>query len=121
MVSRIPRTTNAVSIIVHTLPIFFIAIVASISLLFLFINNNNNQAHAQSPCTYYASPTGNGNGLSQSSPFKIADFWSKASPGKTLCLLDGTYRGSDSMIDPPDGLSGTAGNPITVRALNEGH
>ena len=70
-------------------------------------------------CDYYASPTGTGNGLSQSSPFKISNFWSKASPGKTLCLLDGTYRGSDSIIDPPD-MNGTAGNPITVRALNDG-
>ena len=71
-------------------------------------------------CTHYASPSGGGNGLSQSSPFQISSFWSVAGPGKTLCLLDGTYTGSASMIDPPDGLAGTSGNPITVRALNDG-
>ncbi|WP_447979331.1 LEPR-XLL domain-containing protein [Candidatus Nitrospira bockiana] len=69
---------------------------------------------------YYASPNGTGNGLSKSSPFQISDFWAVAAPGKTLYLLDGTYRGPDSMIDPPDGLSGAAGKPITVKALNDG-
>jgi hypothetical protein len=73
-----------------------------------------------STCQYFASPTGTGNGLSPSSPSKIANFWSVASPGKTLCLLDGKYVGSQSMIDPPDYLSGTAGSPITIRALNDG-
>ncbi|MGH7793438.1 MAG: chitobiase/beta-hexosaminidase C-terminal domain-containing protein [Candidatus Binatia bacterium] len=71
-------------------------------------------------CNFYASPTGTGNGLSPSSPFKIINFWSVAAPGKTLCLLDGIYTGDHSMIDPPDNLSGTAGGPITVRALNDG-
>ncbi len=74
-------------------------------------------------CDYYASPNGGGNGLSQSSPFKISSFWSIASAGKTLCLLDGTYTGQDSMIDPGwnyPSVSGASGNPITVRALNDG-
>jgi hypothetical protein len=39
---------------------------------------------------------GTGDGLSQAKPFKISQFWSVADPGKILCLLDGTYRGSDS-------------------------
>jgi hypothetical protein len=73
-----------------------------------------------SNCSYYASPSGGGNGLSQSSPFQIANFWSVAGPGKTLCLLDGVYTGANSMIHPPDGLSGLSGNPITVKALNDG-
>ena len=72
-------------------------------------------------CTHYASPTGGGNGLSQSSPFKIANFWSIPNiAGKKLCLLDGTYQGVDSMIKPPEGLSGTSGYPITVSALHDG-
>ena len=71
-------------------------------------------------CNYYASPSGGGNGLSQGSPFQIADFWSVASAGSTLCLLDGTYTGANSMIAPPSGKSGSSGNPITVRALNDG-
>ncbi len=70
--------------------------------------------------TYYASPAGGGNGSSSSSPFRINQFWPVASPGDTLLLLDGVYKGSNSMIDPPDYLSGSAGNPITVKALNDG-
>lgn len=71
-------------------------------------------------CNYYASPSGTGNGLSQSSPFRISNFWSVAGPGKTLCLLDGTYAASDSMINPPQNLKGLSGTPITVRAINDG-
>lgn len=70
--------------------------------------------------TYYASPTGTGSGLTISTPFKISNFWSVATPGSTLFLLDGVYTGANSMIDPPDNLSGTAGNPITVKAMNDG-
>lgn len=78
------------------------------------------RAQTATNCDYFASPSGTGSG-SQSSPFKIADFWSVASPGKTLCLLDGQYRGSDSMITPPPGvLDGSSGKPITVKALNDG-
>ena len=71
-------------------------------------------------CDYYASPNGGGNGLSQSSPFKIANFWPLAKPGSTLCLLDGQYTGSASMINPPKNLRGAASAPITIRALNDG-
>lgn len=71
-------------------------------------------------CDYYGSPSGRGSGTTPESPFKIRDFWALASPGKTLCLLDGLYTGSDSMIDPPDGLKGAPGKPINVRALNDG-
>jgi hypothetical protein len=77
------------------------------------------QAGAAS-CTHYASPTGTGNGSSASQPFKIANFWSVAQPGDTLCLLDGQYTGSASMINPPQNRSGTASAPITVTALNDG-
>jgi hypothetical protein len=71
-------------------------------------------------CTHYASPTGIGNGSSVSQPFKIASFWSVAQPGHTLCLLDGQYTGSASMINPPQNRSGTASGRITVKALNDG-
>jgi hypothetical protein len=73
------------------------------------------------PCHYYASPNGRGNGRSDKSPFKVADFWTVARPGTTLCLLDGTYQGADSMITPDaSGKSGSSDNPITVKALNDG-
>ncbi len=71
-------------------------------------------------CDYYASPNGGGNGRSPSSPFKISSFWSVASPGKTLCLLDGTYTYWSGKILPPKGLNGASGLPITIRALNDG-
>ena len=77
------------------------------------------EVQAQS-CTHYASPTGNGVGTSASSPFKIANFWPLAKPGYTLCLLDGKYSGADSMINPPQNLSGTSSARITVKALNDG-
>ena len=69
---------------------------------------------------YYASPAGAGDGSSIDSPFRISDFWGYAQPGDTLCLLDGRYTGAESMITPPPYLAGTPGNPITVRALNDG-
>jgi hypothetical protein len=75
---------------------------------------------AAADCTHYASPAGSGNGLSPTSPFKIANFWSVAKPGLTLCLLDGQYTGASSIINPPQNLRGTADAPITVRALNDG-
>lgn len=71
-------------------------------------------------CTHYASPSGTGSGTSASSPSKIATFWPLAKPGHTLCLLDGQYTGSSSMINPPQGLSGTASARITISALNDG-
>ncbi|MBN1672280.1 MAG: hypothetical protein JXR37_14670 [Kiritimatiellae bacterium] len=83
----------------------------------------NTQAKA---AEYYASPAGGGDGRSAESPFKIADFWAVAKPGDTLLLLDGVYRGADSMIAPPEkkdspgNLGGEPGKPITVRALNDG-
>ena len=70
--------------------------------------------------TYYASPTGGGDGLFPSSPFLISDFWNVAKPGDILILLDGIYKGPNSMIDPPDYLSGSEGNPITIKAKNDG-
>jgi hypothetical protein len=74
------------------------------------------------PCHYYASPNGKGNGLLEDRPFQIADFWAVAKPGATLCLLDGIYTGPQSMITPGEarGLSGTSGQPITIRALHDG-
>ncbi|MGH7854058.1 MAG: hypothetical protein ACREP3_11490, partial [Candidatus Binatia bacterium] len=63
---------------------------------------------AHAACTHYASPAGTGNGTSASQPFKIYNFWSVAKAGYTLCLLDGQYTGSTSMINPPKNLSGTA-------------
>jgi hypothetical protein len=71
-------------------------------------------------CNYYASPNGGGNGSSPSSPFRISQFWAVARPGTILCLLDGEYTGSSSMIKPPRNLRGTSAGRITIKALNDG-
>ena len=73
-----------------------------------------------SGCDYYAAPDGAGDGLSRGAPFRVADFWSHASPGQTLCLLDGVYDSREDMIQPPAGLSGVSGSPITVKAFYDG-
>lgn len=86
-------------------------------LMFYIISTPN---FAMASCDYYASPSGSGNGASISTPFQISNFWSVASAGDILCLLDGTYTGSNSMIAPPTTVDGTAGNPITIKALNDG-
>ncbi len=85
--------------------------------------SSTSTATASTSCDYYASPTGRGDGRTVSTPFSISSFWSVASAGKTLCLLDGIYQGTSSMIAPGSaspGLSGTSSNPITIRALNDG-
>lgn len=89
-------------------------------LIALAIGLGSGRAEAQAACTHYASPTGTGTGSSATSPFKVANFWAVAKPGYVLCLLDGQYTGSASMINPSQNLSGTAAAPITVRALNDG-
>jgi hypothetical protein len=75
---------------------------------------------ASATCDFYASPSGRGSGTTPESPFRIQDFWAVAAPGKTLCLMNGTYHGSANMIDPQDGLAGTNGAPITIRAATDG-
>jgi hypothetical protein len=67
--------------------------------------------------TYYASPQGEGDGSSQESPFAVAQFWDRAQAGDTLVLLDGVYKGAESMVNPSKGLSGTEAAPITIMAL----
>jgi hypothetical protein len=70
--------------------------------------------------TYYASPTGGGDGRSETTPFLVGQFWEIAEPGDTLLMLDGRYAGDGSMINPPQGLHGTPEAPITVKAVNDG-
>ena len=71
------------------------------------------------PVVYYAAPARQGLGdcSSAANPCLISDFWSKAAPGTTLLLLDGTYT---TAIAPPAGLAGVAGSYITIKAINDG-
>lgn len=67
---------------------------------------------------FYISPTGSdtNNGKSPSAPFKtFAKAWSVLQPGSTLILKDGTYT---EALNPT--VSGNAGNPITIKAENDG-
>ena len=77
-------------------------------------------AWAQAPCTHYAAPSRRWQWADATTAFRVSHFWAVAGPGKTLCLLDGAYTGSESMIEPPPTLHGTAAQPITVRALHDG-
>ncbi len=84
-------------------------------LVLLVIVLTRGVAWGQANCDYYASPTGGGSGLTEGSPFRIADYWPLALEGQTLCLLSGRYTGDAGMIRPPAGLGG-----ITIRALTPG-
>jgi hypothetical protein len=76
------------------------------------------------PTVAYASPTGTGSACTESAPCTIATWLASSSlriPGATLVLEDGTYTGSHNMIRiPSSGFAGTASQPITIRARNEG-
>ena len=77
-------------------------------------------AQAQPACSHYASSNGGGSACSESQPCKVGTWLgNQAGPGKVLCLLDGEYRGDDSML-VFSARSGTAGSPIVVRAKNDG-
>jgi hypothetical protein len=69
--------------------------------------------------TYYISPTGNDNRSGQSEGQAWATFeraWQDLYPGDTLILLDGTYYQKIH----PNKRNGEPGNPITIRAQNDG-
>lgn len=73
-------------------------------------------------CTHWASPTGSGSACTNTSPCR-AKTWIDSNlfqPGASLCLKDGTYTGSDSMLFVNSGKGGTETSPIWIRAENEG-
>ena len=78
-------------------------------------------AYAAPPaCTAYAAANGSGSTCSESAPCNVGTWLSsKAAPGGVLCLRDGVYRGDSQMLQF-SAKSGTASNPITVRAQNDG-
>lgn len=69
-------------------------------------------------CDWYVSPTGldtNTGGLT--SPFATFNkAWTKVMPGQSLCLMDGVYNQKLW----PNVRDGLPGQPITVRAMNDG-
>src|SRR5262245_63522678 len=79
-------------------------------------------ANAQAPCTHFVSQSGGGSGASVGSPMSFSAWWSAAqssinSGGTPVgCIVDGTY----GPLNPPNGVTGNANRPITVRALNDG-
>ena len=97
--------------------IFVIGILLAVGLLLLVVA----VAHAAPPaCTGWAAPNGSGSACTESAPCNVGTWLSnKAAPGGVLCLKDGTYRGDSQML-VFSAKSGTAGNPITARAVNDG-
>ena len=68
--------------------------------------------------TYYISPAGDDSrsGLSEAEAWAtFALAWQRMRPGDSLVLMDGVYYQS---LDP--GISGQAGNPITIKAHHDG-
>ena len=76
-----------------------------------------------SNCTRYAGPAGGGTTCTAGDPCTLGYVGSVSAPGDNNCLLDGTYQGADQMlwmrVDDGD-ASGTAGNPISFCAVNDG-
>ncbi len=74
---------------------------------------------------YYVNPTtlGTGDGLSAANACQVSAVWAKISGivGPYVNMLDGTYTGANSMIAPPAFLNGISGQPILIRAVNEGN
>lgn len=78
------------------------------------------QGHTTPTCTHYAAANGSGSTCSESAPCNVGTWLSgKAAPGGVLCLKDGLYKGDSQMLVFAE-KSGTAGKPITVRAMNDG-
>lgn len=99
---------------------FTLALIALLAVLLTFFL----RPRSTTPAVFYASPTGQGNACSETAPCRV-DAWTQspqlATPGATLLLMDGVYRRSQGgTIDPLDSIAGTASQPITVRALNDG-
>lgn len=97
----------------------------ALSLLLLLLSAHVGYGQTGPPaCTHYASPTGTGTTCTPVTPCLVST-WTSSSTlavgGNTLCLNDGNYqRSAGGNVDPTDTFAGTAGNPITVRALNDG-
>jgi len=53
-------------------------------------------------------------------PFALPTFGPLPNRGGALLLLDGKYTGANSMVNPPQDLTGKPGTPITIKALNDG-
>ena len=76
--------------------------------------------------TYYVSPTGvaSNDGLSKNSPTTFDSMVSKVRKGDTIIMLDGTYTFRQPIqfndLTYPE-TSGTAVNPITIKAENSGN
>ena len=90
--------------------ILFVSVVILAS---LFFPSSAKSAHA-----YYVSPTGldTNLGTSTSSPWgTFVKAWTVLQPGDTLYLMDGEYK---QVLEPT--INGTSGNPVTIKALNDG-
>jgi hypothetical protein len=71
-------------------------------------------------CTHWASPQGAGTTCSQSQPCLLSHWLAtQVQPGRTLCLLPGTYTG-DQLLQIPATFAGNEQAPIGMVAQPEG-
>lgn len=84
-------------------------------LLFIFLSAVQSQAADR-----YANPTGSGSTCTNGVPCSLQTALSSSAPGDRVLLQNGSYTGCEDMLDPPSNLNGTAGNRITVLAINPG-
>lgn len=113
----------------HSKKLFLIFVPTVIFEFMLFFNVS--QAFA---AAYYVSPSGSGTGCSDAAPCTpVYAINTKASPGDTILLKDGIYTGANYMIVYPYDdwnqaaqkcnrvvQGGEPGNPITIKAENDG-
>ncbi len=64
---------------------------------------------------YYSSPVGSGTACTRTRPCSLTNGLIKLKAGDTLYLNIGTYKSSINSVP-----SGTEGNPVTIKALNDG-
>ena len=94
---------------------FYLLLVVTLLLLY----TSSSRVFAQTNQTYYIGLNGSdaNNGLSQSAAWRtFSHAWTQLDPGDTLLILNGTYT---EQINPVY-AEGTAGAPITIKALNDG-
>ncbi|UUZ92053.1 discoidin domain-containing protein [Paenibacillus sp. P25] len=78
--------------------------------------NSSNAWNSYTEVEIYGDATSTGTVVNVSTAAQLTTAMSNAVPGTTIVLADGTYNGPFTI----SGKNGTAGNPILIRAANQG-
>lgn len=70
-------------------------------------------------CNRYASPTGTGTACTSGAPCTIEQAENAAQCGQVVCLLSGTYAGTNQVINLT-GRTCSASSPLVIRAIHDG-